>query len=667
VTLPSYPFRHQRYWLADSRVPEPAADSWRYRVTWKPVTGEATLAGSGNWLLVVPESLRHHRLASACADALAGAGVQVAVLPADTATVTEAWFAAHLPAGIDGLLSLLALDEQPHPSYRAVPRGLSATLALVRALSGASQPVPLWMATQGSVAATPADRLDNPVQAAIWGFGRTVALEHPGLWGGLIDLPATIDRRFARHLTRALAGRGAEDQLAIRPSGMFGRRLVRAAAPAVRGDSPFRPRGTVLVTGGTAGFGSHVARWLAAQGSEHLVLTGDGGADLAAELDTKVTIVDCDLTDRDALAALLAEHPPTAVFHTAGAMQTAELAATDLAALDGVLSEKVLGAANLHELLDDRELDAFVLFSSVAGTWGSGGQAGYAAASAYLDALAVHRGDTGRPAMAVAWGLWDEVGLGEAAEDEARREQLRRRGLTAMDPDLALAALREALDSGETAIVIAAMNWDRFAPAFTAQRPRPLIADLPEVRQALTAGGAAPGGAMPELRRRLAGLTPEEQAGLLARAVRAEVAEVLGHPGPEAVPPGRAFRDLGFDSLAAVGLRNRLATVTGLKLPATLVFDHASPEALAEFLRSRLAAEAGTPTAVTLDGGLDSVAAALAMLPEDDPRRGEAATRLRALLGRLDGKPSGTRAIADRMRAASDDELFDFLDSELER
>ncbi|MBB5140189.1 acyl transferase domain-containing protein/acyl carrier protein [Thermocatellispora tengchongensis] len=659
-----------------------ATASWRYRVTWTPVAAPAAPPRlHGTWLLVTPAARTD--AAAFCADALAAAGAEVVTAAVDTADPARLPDALPAPGGIAGVLSLLALDTAALPGHPAVPAGLAATAALVRALDGKG--APLWLATRGAVRAGEADPPGDPAQAAAWGLGRTAALEHPGLWGGLLDLPGVLDARAARELARALAGVGEEDQLAVRPSGLLARRLVRAAAPAP--GRAFHPRGTILVTGGAGGFGPHLARRLAGRGAEHLVLIeppgqGERARDLAAGLttgsagsagsaagQTRVTVAECDITDRAALAALLAEHPPAAVFHTAGALEAGALADTGPAELQTVLAAKTLGAAHLHDLLGERELDAFVLFSSVAGVWGSGGQAAYAAASAYLDALAEHRRARGLPATAVAWGLWAEVDLGDPEAEAGRREQLRRRGVSPMSPDLALTALDQALEEDRPAVVVADVDWERFVPAFTALRPRPLIADLPEVRRLLRQAADRPGdtaGEAAELPRRLAGLPEAERRRVLLRAVRAEIAAVLGHDGAEAVPPGRPLRELGFDSLAAVNLRNRLGTATGLDLPPTLVFDHPTPDELAGYLLGRL----GDPRP-SLDAALDGLAAALAGTGEAERRR--AADRLRALLGEMPAPPAEPgpaapepEAVAERLRTASDGELFDFLDAELE-
>ena len=640
-----------------------ATTSWRYEVTWTPVAPEAS-GLSGTWLLVVPETPAASASAAFCAAALAEAGAEVVTVTRGPRSAPP----SALPDGLAGVVSLLALDDTPVPGHPAVSAGLAATVALVGELDGAD--VPLWLVTRGGVRTGGSDGPGEPGQAQVWGLGRTVALELPRLWGGLVDLPATLDARAATHLTRALAGAGGEDQLSVRPSGLLARRLTRLPAPAPK--PGFRPRGTVLVTGGTGGFGAHVARWLADLGAEHLVLVpehpGAGDLDPGTFGGTRVTVAACDLTDRVALAALLAEHPPTAVFHTAGAPNAVALAGTTVAELDTALGTKALAATHLHELLAGHELDAFVLFSSIAGTWGSGGQAAYAAANAHLDALAEHRRAQGLPATAVAWGLWAEVDLGDPAAEAERREQLRRRGVPPMPPALALTALGQALGEERPALVLADVDWERFVPAFTALRRRPFVEDLPEVAALLRAAAESrlADAAGAELPRRLAGLTDAERRRRLLRAVRGEVAAVLGHDGADAVEPGRQLRELGLDSLAAVNLRNRLGAATGLDLPPTLVFDHPTAEDLAAHLGARLD-EAARPS---LDDALAEVAAAMAAIPPDDPAAERAAARLRALLGELTARHEPPapppEATVERLRVASDAELFDFLDAELE-
>ncbi|MGW4568569.1 type I polyketide synthase, partial [Streptomyces sp. NPDC004561] len=385
---------------------------------------------------------------------------------------------------------------------------------------------------------------------------------------------------------------------AVRASGVFGRRLVRAAraaAPA-RGWSP---RGTVLITGGTGALGGRVARWLAGAGAEHLVLTSrrgldaPGAAGLKAELEeagVRVTVAACDVADREAVAALLAEHPVNAVVHAAGVGGHAMIDDSDPAGFARTVAAKAAGAMHLDELLAGQELDAFVMFSSGAGVWGGASQGAYSAANAYLDALAEYRRAHGRTALAVSWGGWAEGGMAGVGDGE---EMLRRRGLPPMRPALAISALQQALADGETTLTVADFDWERFIGPFTVTRPSALLSDVPEARRALEApasGGAEAGNA---LAAKLTALPAGERDRTLVDLVRTHAAAVLGHDGVAAVEPGRAFNDLGFDSLTAVELRNKLTADTGLKLPTTLVFDYPNATALARFLRAELLGSQG--------------------------------------------------------------------------
>ncbi|MFF2196855.1 SDR family NAD(P)-dependent oxidoreductase, partial [Streptomyces sp. NPDC058157] len=363
-----------------------------------------------------------------------------------------------------------------------------------------------------------------------------------------------------------------------------------------------RPHGTVLVTGGTGTLGAHVARWLARSGAAHLVLTSrsgpaaEGAAELREELAAlgcRATLAACDAGDRTALAELLAslpaEHPLTGVIHTAGALDDGVLDGMTADRLEHVLRPKADAAVHLHELTAGHDLDFFVLFSSIAGTVGNGGQGGYAAANAHLDALAHQRRAQGLPATAIAWGSW---GSGRMMGRHAE-EHLTRRGILPMPADLGIAALARAMEHQDTAVTIADIDWERFVRAFAHTGDYPLLHRLPEARAILdaatastAANGPAAGGA--GLAGQLAALAGPERLRALVELVRTQAATVLGHSGADAVPPGRAFRETGFDSLTAVELRNRLAGATGLRLPTTVVFDYPNPAELAAHLDTRL-------------------------------------------------------------------------------
>ncbi|MDQ7806829.1 SDR family NAD(P)-dependent oxidoreductase [Amycolatopsis sp. A133] len=668
--LPTYAFQRSRFWLEpappavddgfwaavdagdlDLDAPAMAAldrwrststvDTWRYRVTWRPVAGAAGRP-TGRWLVLGTDGP-----AAEVAKALADHGAEAVVASGagDRAALTTL-LRDH--ADVEGVVSLLAFAVDAEA-------GLAANLTLTQAFADSGVPARLWCLTQGAV-----KDVTRPDQATTWGFGRIAALELPSAWGGLADLPETFDAAAAARLAAVLAD-GTEDEVAIRPDGVFARRLAPAPAGETR---DWRPRGTVLVTGGTGALGAAVARELAKAGAEHLVLTGrrgakaPGAAELASELSAlgvRVTLAACDAADRDALAEVLAaipaELPLTAVVHAAGTGQHGPLTEITPGEVSAVLAGKVAGARHLDELTRGHDLDAFVLFSSISGVWGSGEQAVYGAANAFLDALAEQRRGRGLAATAIAWGPWADSGM--AADADAVR-MLRERGLPPIDPALGVAAFRRALAAGDTAVVVADVDWSRFAPVFTAARPRPLLADLPAVRAALAEPEPTSTG--------FASLPAAERPKALLTLVLDQVAGVLGHTSATAIGPERAFKELGFDSLMAVELRNRLGTGTGLSLPASLAFDHPTAADLAEELDRRFG---GGDSGVRLLDELDRLEAAFETVTEADlarvPASDEITARLKGFLARwteLAGGRSGTD-----LGGASDDELFDFIDS----
>ncbi|MFJ3497051.1 type I polyketide synthase [Streptomyces sp. NPDC086091] len=690
-----------------------ALDAAAYEVVWRPVPDGAPPVLAGTWLLAVPATRADDPWTTAVAEGLAAHGAHPLPFPVDCAGAERGTLAQQLKAlpeldSVQGVLSLLSLDETPADAHAdtvarsggaATPAGLTALLALTQALGDLETGAPLWAATSGAVATGGRDPLTAPVQATTWGLGRVAALEHPQRWGGLVDLPADLDARSAGRLAALLSGTVREDQTAVRPAGLFARRLVHATPTAdttaavpgstdSAGDGGWDCAGaTVLITGGTGALGARVARRLAARGARRLVLAGrrgpdaDGAADLRAELTAagaEVTLAACDAADEDALAALLAAHPFDAVVHAAGVLDDGLLATLTPDRLEAVLRPKLAAARALDRLTRDRDLRAFVLFSSFAGTVGSAGQGNYAAANAYLDALAAQRRAAGLPATSVAFGPWAGDGMAAAGPDTEAR--LRAGGVAPLDPEAALTALDRAVARTGAGLTVADVAWDRFLPGFTAVRPAPLLAELPEARalSARTADdGTEPGAADGGLRARLAGLGEAEQERLLLHLVRGHVATVLGHGSADAVEADRAFTELGFDSLMAVELRNRLGVAAGLQLPATLLFDQPTPRVLARHLRSLTADDdAGAPALAALD----QLEAALARLTGDDTEgddagHGRIASRLLALAARYGGRAAPATAPAagedtggdlqDRIDSAGAEDLFALIDNDL--
>jgi acyl transferase domain-containing protein/acyl carrier protein len=641
-------------------------DSWRYRVKWRPVTGDREAAGT--WLVVTPGGAWPETVTR-----FLGENTVEVEATLDATELERRLRAAAELGPIAGVLSLLGADEAPHPDHAGLTTGVAGTLLLVQALGAAGVSAPLWLATEGAVTTASTDKLSGTTRGQLWGLGRVIGLEHPERWGGLIDLPAELDGAAGKRLRQALGGIGDEDQLAVRASGVFARRLVRAPLGTAAPRQAWTPGGTALITGGTGALGAQVARWLAREGVEELVLTSrrgpdaPGADDLVAELaglGAKATVAACDVADRDALAALLGDlraqgKQLRTVVHTAGIVQATVLEQMDLAEFADVLAAKAVGAANLDALLGDEPLDAFILFSSNAGVWGSGGQGAYAAANAFLDSLAEQRRERGLVATSVAWGAW---GGGGMATGDAE-EHLRRRGVRVMAPERALAALRQAVEQEDSLLAVADVDWARFALSFTAARPRPLLDELPEVQEALRAQEPAEATVdSTELASQLAGLTPAEGDRVVLDLVRTTAAAVLGHDGVAAIEPGRAFKELGLDSLTAVELRNRLAAATGLTLPATLVFDHPTPAELTRLLRGEMAGGTVTPEQAVL-AELDKLELAISAVSEDHDSH-EVKARLRTLLSKLGDKQAAGVSVSQQLESASDDEIFNYIQNE---
>ncbi|MDQ1041745.1 acyl transferase domain-containing protein/NAD(P)-dependent dehydrogenase (short-subunit alcohol dehydrogenase family)/acyl carrier protein [Streptomyces sp. V3I8] len=456
--------------------------------------------------------------------------------------------------------------------------------------------------------------------AGVWGVLRAAAAENPGRFT-VVDLDAGADVAVASAAVQA-----GESELAVRASRVLLPRLVRALAPK----EPLLPdmidtidtadvpdaagvgwgSGTVLVTGGTGGLGALVARHLVRErGVQDLLLTSRrgleaaGASDLVAELEglgARVRVAACDVADRGALARLLAgidpQYPLSGVVHAAGVMDNALVQDVDRERLERVLAPKADAAWHLHELTAHLELSAFVLFSSAGGMVLAAGQANYAAANTFLDALAAHRHHLGLPATSLAWGLWAyDTGLGGVSSQADAETRMARLGLPALPVEEALGLLDGAVDRPGQPLLIPL----RIDTTALAARGEELPALLKGLARGTTRRSARPADAAEAnaLAQRLAPLDEGQRERLLLDLVRKHVATVLGHSTIDAVEADRAFKDLGFDSLAAVELRNALGAAAGVRLPATLVFDYPTARAAAGYLKSRITPAEPLPAA----------------------------------------------------------------------
>ncbi|MGW0653393.1 SDR family NAD(P)-dependent oxidoreductase, partial [Streptomyces umbrinus] len=546
----------------------------------------------------------------------------------------------------------------------------------------------------------------DPVTAPLWGLVRAVQAEEPGRLV-LVDVEDD-DVGLSSGVLRAAVASG-EPEVAVRAGKLRVPRLVRQAEPYGRQTETYGkparaarglwdPSGTVLITGGTGGLGALLARHLVTEhGVRNLLLVGrrgpeaPGASELRDELvgsGAHVRIEACDSADRVALGALIAsvpaEHPLTAVIHAAGVVDSGTIGTLTPERADEVLRPKVDGAWNLHELTGGHAEQTgrgsqgpvpLVLFSSAAGLVLGAGQAGYATANAFLDGLAQHRRGLGLPALSLAWGAWAESGGMAGRLDRSGLDRLDRLGMPPLTTEEGLALFDAALDTATpgTEPGPAALVPLRVDTASLAVRPRaevpPMLRGLVRttVRRASSASGMV---------QRLAGLSPAERERTLTELVARQAAAVLGHHRGTAADPNRPFRELGFDSLAAIELRNALGAATGLRLPATLIFDHPTPGALARHLAVETAPaekDGGTPVLAELDVLETALAAVLGAQDDNGPLGGDAGARVTARLETLlrtwreaQGQQAAPPPEPKDYTSATDDELFAVLDAELD-
>ncbi|AUS82046.1 hypothetical protein C1701_25930 [Actinoalloteichus sp. AHMU CJ021] len=604
-----------------------------FRLDWEPLTPDEDAAFAGRWAVL-------HGDRDELGDLLSSSGVPLEEA-SDTDTAPDVLFASFVGAVRDDA----DLSELPARAHRSAAQALDLVRSWLADRRWASSR--LVVLTRGAVGPEP-DVADLE-HTAVWGLVRSAQSENPGRIV-LVDLDGVAD--VGDLVASVLVG--DEPQVAVRAGTAYAPRLGRvdtsdaltrpadepAAWRSAAGETPTSPAlvaspearaladrevrvddvraavfdssGTVLVTGGTGNLGRVVARHLVVEhGVRHLLLTSrrggaaEGADEFSAELvelGCEVSTIACDAADRDSLASVLAdipgEHPLRAVVHTAGVLDDGVVEAMTPERLRRVMRPKVDAAVNLHELTKDLDLTAFVLFSSAAGTFGGAGQANYASANTFLDGLARYRRSLGLPAVSLAWGLWEQdTGMGA----EADRLRMSRSGVAALTQEqgLALFDLAVRLDDA----LLLPMKLD---VASLTHRTSPLLRRLApaSARRTVRADTTT---VTSSLARRLEGLSEAAREQALIDLVRGQVAVVLGHAGPEDVGLGGSFRDLGFDSLTAVELRNRISTATGLALPSTLVFDYPTPELLA----AQLVAELG--------GSQSPASAPVAAVVSDEP------------------------------------------------
>ncbi|NEY36509.1 SDR family NAD(P)-dependent oxidoreductase [Streptomyces sp. PRKS01-65] len=561
-----------------------------FRLEWVPAAAPASVQPTGHWAVI-------------------GTGPAVAGL-AGHENLTVYAEAEDLIRELDGgaaAPAVVVLSSVPGPGEPTAARGATGrVLSVLQSWLGDERLADsrLVAVTSGAVVAAAGDDTVDVPGAAVWGLVRSGQSEHPDR---ITLLDCASGTRPGPDLVAAALASG-EPQLAARAGVLYTPRLARQHRDASAAPRSLPPDGTVLITGGTGLLGGLIARHLVeAHGVRRLLLAGRRGpaaqgleslTSALRERGATVEVAACDTADRAQVEALLAgvpeEHPLSAVVHAAGVLDDGVLTSLTHERLDTVLRAKADSALLLHELTQDLDLSAFVLFSSAAGVLGSPGQGNYAAANAVLDALAHQRRAAGLPALSLAWGLWAEGSGMTGHLDADDRSRISRAGMAPLPTPDALDLFDAALSSDEPLLVPARFD-------LSAVRTRTAYGPLPPLLRGLVrtsgthrlrgaAGEARAAGAdeAGRLRERLARQSDTERRNTLLRLVQSNVAAVLGHSGTETVAGTRAFRELGFDSLTAVELRNRLKVATGLALRATVAFDFPTPAALAEHLGARL-------------------------------------------------------------------------------
>ncbi|MWA04973.1 SDR family NAD(P)-dependent oxidoreductase [Actinomadura sp. LD22] len=508
--------------------------------------------------------------------------------------------------GLRGVVHLWSLDAA---DLRAAQRrGVVNVLHLVHALADGATPDPgtrLWLLTAG-VHAVDGSAPASAAHAPIWGLGRVAALEHPELRPTLVDLDPALDAGAARWIAAELRAGDAETQVAVRDGARHVARLARRAAPRTVPADAVRADATYLVTGGLGALGLLAGRWLAEHGARHLLLIGRGDPGDAAERELRrlreagaeIRTARADVSDERALAEVLADAaasmpPIRGVVHAAGVLDDATLGTLDPARLLAVLEPKVTGAWNLHNLTADLPLDFFVMFSSLAGVLGSPGQGNYAAANAFLDALASLRAAQGRPALSIAWGAWQDTGLSVRREGTGRFVE--RAGIRGIAPDSGSRWLGPLLGVEAAQVAVGHVDWRRWAETAA---PSPLVSELAAAGPDAAAEASARPGALTA--DELFAADPAERRALLETYLHGAIARAL-EMTPEQLDADQPLNEVGLDSLVGVGMKSQVEVELGLSLPLAAALEGSSVRQLA----ARMLDDAGPGGAPPRDDGAE--------------------------------------------------------------
>src|SRR5580698_10154447 len=610
IALPTYPFQRKRFWIEQAEPSEPEQpsnnDSWLYRLEWREssrVSSSESSVQSMEWLIFADKVGFGARLA----ESLEECGDSCVLVYPDPALLTLEGIREIVlrHPHCNGIIHLWSLDTECELAHANL-RDCGSILHLVQSLVAAAAPEPprLWVVTPSSQSVVSAET-SLPAAATLWGLGRVIALEHPELWGGLIDLASDFNPSLEsssepssneqiEQVAAEVRQSGGDNQVAFRSSQRYVPRLVHTAAlpSATVGEVSPRPDVTYLITGGLGSLGLALAQWLVERGARHLLLTSRRPpSEVAAtkieslqKQDVSVRFVACDVSNAAEVASLLAGIDPgiplAGIFHAAGTLDDGILLNQDWNRFSAVMAPKVQGAWNLHLATSSLDLDFFVMFSSAAGLLGSPGQGNYAAANAFLDALANHRVSLGLKSLSVDWGPWSEFGM---AAELARRSsrQWRPRGIDAIDPELGFSTLWRLLATNDPQVMALLVDWKAFGEQFPISYKAGMLSELIALEPEKTPEKSV-------MRLKIEAAPVVQRRDLLIDVIQEAIAATLGVSRTEVPSSGnpeeQRFFELGLDSLMAVELRNDLVNQLGIALPATALFQHPTTLAFANYL-----------------------------------------------------------------------------------
>ncbi|MDP5336971.1 MAG: type I polyketide synthase [Nodularia sp. (in: cyanobacteria)] len=609
---------------------------WLHKITWQPqpLTTAIKTTSPSPWLIFADshgfaDSLAHYwqQQGQACTLVYPGREYQVKegkyywINPDHAAD-----FNTLLAQPWGGIVYLWGLEKSLNIDELAQVQALNcgAVLHLIQNLVKQKFPkMPkLYMITRGAQAVEPSQPLAIE-QATLWGLGRVIALEHPEVWGGLVDLdPATSSAELSLLGSELLQGDN-NHLVAFRDNQRYVARLQRQPVLTTPYSLVIHPDCTYLIVGGLGALGLQVAHWLVERGARYLVLTSRRGDATQVkdslknwqEKGVQVIVLAADVAQPESVTQVLTEidqhlPPLRGIFHTGGVLDDGVLLKRDWSQFAQVMAPKVLGAWNLHTQTAQLPLDFFVLFSSMASLMGSIGQGNYAAANAFLDALAHHRQSQGLPGLSINWGPWAEAGMAVNLSEQVQ-QGWNTKGIGQISPASGLASLEYLMGSEAAQMGVLPIEWSKFLQQFSSGEQPAFLSDLVEVHQLPTTSA--------DILQQLAEATVSQRQEILINHVRQEVAQVMGLSSPHLLELGQGLFAMGMDSLMAVDLKNRLQNSFAQLLPSTLVFEYASVEALAKYLATNILGWQETTASVSItDDAAAEVLSELEQLAESE-------------------------------------------------